>query len=279
VRRCYRVTIIPGVSQHDQLNRIIEILGPPPDYMVGQGKNAPKYFTPMKSEFDFNARLLRGSGTKVLTKDLSPTRGRIKYRLKTAEEYASDNKREVPVYRKYLKYNKLDDLILRHRISKQSLTNDDKEQEIQLRKCFLNFMKGLLNQDPWDRWTARQAAQHPFITGEPFTGSFKPPSDPKFKERRTAYLFLTSQQIRTPGNRKASPVEATSISPGASSTSNSNTVSVSSSQNTSTLTSFVSGATASAVTSSKQVSSSSPQFQMLQILRPLRLQTLRCQRQ
>ena len=40
---------------------------------------------------------------------------------------------------------------------------------------FINFLKGLLTLDPDLRWTAAQAAMHPFITGEPFQGDWTPP--------------------------------------------------------------------------------------------------------
>lgn len=36
----------------------------------------------------------------------------------------------------------------------------------------------MLDPDPTSRWTPRQAAAHPFITGEPFLGPFQPPADP-----------------------------------------------------------------------------------------------------
>lgn len=36
--------IFPGVSEHNQLSRIVEMLGPPPDFMVEHGGNTSKYF-------------------------------------------------------------------------------------------------------------------------------------------------------------------------------------------------------------------------------------------
>lgn len=50
----------------------------------------------------------------------------------------------------------------------------DKEMEIERRKCFVNFLYGLLTMDPRKRWTPEQAKEHPFITGNEFTGTFTP---------------------------------------------------------------------------------------------------------
>lgn len=36
--------IFPGVSEHNQLARIVEMLGPPPDFMVEHGANTAAYF-------------------------------------------------------------------------------------------------------------------------------------------------------------------------------------------------------------------------------------------
>jgi dual specificity protein kinase YAK1 len=41
------------------------------------------------------------------------------------------------------------------------------------RRAFVDFVEGLLNLDPIQRWSPQQAAKHPFITGEKFTGPFQ----------------------------------------------------------------------------------------------------------
>ena len=35
--------LFPGVSQHNQLSRIVGMMGPPPDIFI-EGKNGPKYY-------------------------------------------------------------------------------------------------------------------------------------------------------------------------------------------------------------------------------------------
>lgn len=46
----------------------------------------------------------------------------------------------------------------------------------------IDFIQGLLNQDPIRRWTPHQIRNHPFLTGEPFTGPFKPDAVPPFSK-------------------------------------------------------------------------------------------------
>lgn len=45
--------------------------------------------------------------------------------------------------------------------------------EMSNRRAFVDFVEGLLNMDPIKRWSPQQAAKHPFITGEKFTGKFE----------------------------------------------------------------------------------------------------------
>lgn len=41
------------------------------------------------------------------------------------------------------------------------------------RTAFINFVEGLLNLDPIQRWSPQQASKHPFITGEKYTGPYE----------------------------------------------------------------------------------------------------------
>lgn len=40
-------------------------------------------------------------------------------------------------------------------------------------------LQGILQIDPENRWTPWQALQHPFMTDQPFMGSFTPPPEPR----------------------------------------------------------------------------------------------------
>jgi hypothetical protein len=41
------------------------------------------------------------------------------------------------------------------------------------------WLQGILQIDPENRWTPWQALQHPFMTDQPFMGSFTPPPEPR----------------------------------------------------------------------------------------------------
>lgn len=43
------------------------------------------------------------------------------------------------------------------------------------RLAFIDFVRGLLNINPLERWSPQQAKLHPFITQQKFTGAFVPP--------------------------------------------------------------------------------------------------------
>jgi chemotaxis protein histidine kinase CheA len=186
--------LFPGISQHNQLSRIIEMFGPLPEYMVTNGKNGPKYFVrDSSSQFSAAGLLplqLGGSSSQS-------SQPKSKYRLKTPEEYAAEMKTEVPVLKKYLRYNRLDEIIMKCPLANKSkLTVAQKEEEVMRRQCFLNFLQGLFNLDPLTRWTAKQAFAHPFITNQPLSLPFVPPLDTRVNDRKAAYL-MQCQEKRT----------------------------------------------------------------------------------
>src|SRR2546429_4198589 len=43
------------------------------------------------------------------------------------------------------------------------------------RVAFIDFVRGLLNINPLERWSPQQAKLHPFITQQKYTGPFVPP--------------------------------------------------------------------------------------------------------
>ncbi|KAI4151186.1 MAG: hypothetical protein LQ340_003649 [Diploschistes diacapsis] len=47
------------------------------------------------------------------------------------------------------------------------------------RLAFTDFVRGLLNTNPLERWSPQQAKLHPFITQQKFTGPFIPPTNLK----------------------------------------------------------------------------------------------------
>src|SRR2546430_9382392 len=64
---------------------------------------------------------------------------------------------------------------------------------MQNRLAFIDFVQGLLNLNPIERWSPQQAKLHPFITGEKFTGKFTPPM-----QLKSSKPSATSQAISAP---------------------------------------------------------------------------------
>lgn len=61
------------------------------------------------------------------------------------------------------------------------------------RVAFIDFVRGLLNINPLERWSPQQAKLHPFITQQKYTGPFVPPMNVKSSQKSPAPG--TSQQI------------------------------------------------------------------------------------
>ena len=187
--------LFPGVSQHNQLSRITEMLGMPPDFLI-EGKKGLKYFTLNKQDQSNKDEFDRNNEKK---NDTNISINESKYRLKTAEEFAFESNTEVPELRKYLRYSKLDDVIMKCPYnSKTKLSPDQKQMESDKRKSFLDFLNGLFNLNPIERWTAKQAASHPFITNSKLVVPFVPPSDPKSKEKKFLYIELLQKNKPQP---------------------------------------------------------------------------------
>lgn len=193
--------LFPGVSQHNQLTRMVEMLGNPPDNMIG-GKNGSKYFkrnpaldnseSSSVGSIDGKTDSSGGSGSILWNINSKGEVVNSKFIIKTAAEYAAETHTEVPVLRKYLRYSHLDEVIMKCPLANKSkMTQEQKVEEMNKRACFLNFLQGLFRFNPFERWTAKQAASHPFITNAQYTGEFQPPVDPKVNERKLAYLIAT----------------------------------------------------------------------------------------
>jgi dual specificity protein kinase YAK1 len=155
--------ILPGVHEHDQLGRILEMIGPLPDWMLEKGIKSTKFFKVTA----------KPGGPRSSPPDSSTSEGnspRTVWEFKTRQEYINflteDEKQskggvaklEQQPTNRYFKKKKLEDIVMHH-----GVCNTKKERE-QL-GLFVHFLKGVLDPDPWKRWTAHQASMHPFLTG------------------------------------------------------------------------------------------------------------------
>mmetsp|Transcript_9637 Transcript_9637/g.14358 ORF Transcript_9637/g.14358 Transcript_9637/m.14358 type:complete len:539 (+) Transcript_9637:330-1946(+) len=124
------IPLFPGANEYEQVYRIVQLLGQPPDSLVEQGKIRDKFFV----------------------KDTN-------WRMKTREEYERDQKVTLQPYRAYTNLTCLEDLIyLDRRVPNEEFDTEN-------RAIFVDFLKGLLQIDPNKRWSAKQAIQHPFVQG------------------------------------------------------------------------------------------------------------------
>lgn len=62
------------------------------------------------------------------------------------------------------------------------------------RVAFIDFVRGLLNINPLERWSPQQAKLHPFITQQKFTGPFVPPMNLKSSSVNRSPAPGTQQQ-------------------------------------------------------------------------------------
>lgn len=156
--------LFPAESQYDLLQRMIQILGDqPPDYILRNAKNTSKYFKNTRAPIQEND----GIGGQHSS-----------YEFLMLDEYESREK-ETPAIGKHYTFGNLEQIITTYHV-KRGMSHEDMEEELYKRLVFVDFLKGLLNFDPIKRWTPRQASEHPFVTGEPFVGSFQPlPETPR----------------------------------------------------------------------------------------------------
>jgi dual specificity protein kinase YAK1 len=76
----------------------------------------------------------------------------------------------------------------------QASTSANIELEMNNRVAFIDFVHGLLNINPLERWTPQQARTHPFITQQKFTGPFQPQMHLKPSSSRSPAPGLQQQQ-------------------------------------------------------------------------------------
>ncbi|CAH7688172.1 CMGC/DYRK/YAK protein kinase [Phakopsora pachyrhizi] len=144
--------LFPGTSEYNQISRIIEMLGTPPTYMLEVGKQTLQFFDVVD---DFEG-------------------GRKTYTLKSIDQYSKEHHVQEQPSKRYFAQNTLEDIISQYPVLRKGLKPADLEKEKQNRIAFIDFVKGLLNINPIERWSPQQARLHPFILGEPLREPYVP---------------------------------------------------------------------------------------------------------
>ncbi|KAI9298493.1 kinase-like protein, partial [Neoconidiobolus thromboides FSU 785] len=143
--------LFPGTSEYNQLSRIVELLGNPPQYMLEFGKNSEEFFNKTNN----------GHGNKS-------------YQLKSIHQYSNEKGVEEAPSKRYFPLIPIPELIRTYPILKKNSTPLELQKENEERLKFTDFVLGFLTLNPIERWSPQQALLHPFVTGEPYRGHFKP---------------------------------------------------------------------------------------------------------
>jgi serine/threonine protein kinase len=164
--------ILPGVHEHDQLGRIEEMINKIPDWMLDQGSKATKYYVNFVARPTVNTNGASApGGVQPTGLAPAPTPPLPQWRMKTLPEFIrsldqSDiekkgglTKLQKPPGNRYFRKKSLSGILNLH-------SSNLPEDERILLAAFEHFLLGVLDPDPWKRWTAFQAVQHPFITGQ-----------------------------------------------------------------------------------------------------------------
>lgn len=182
--------LFPGVSDHDQLRVITDMLGPLPTSMLKNSFFLTKFYQKQEDNDEIEKK---ENNNKT-------------YVLKSAEKYASDINIEPTKSKKYFKHQHLEDIINAYP-TRGTAPKTEIDAEKNQRASFAHFLRGLLELNPNKRWTPRQAASHPFITGQPFDASFQPPQSLR-KCRVKAPMQAFSSNSLKPGTSTAPAVSA-----------------------------------------------------------------------
>ncbi|KAG5980504.1 hypothetical protein E4U55_003980 [Claviceps digitariae] len=163
--------LFPGSSEYNQVARIVEMLGNPPNWMIEMGKQAGAFFEKRQDEF-----------------------GRRTNHLKSMEQYAREHNTKEQPSKKYFQQSTLPDIIKSYPMPRKNMKQSEIDREMNNRIAFIDFVRGLLNINPLERWSPQQAKLHPFITQQKFTGPFVPPMNLKASSLNRSPAPGTQQQ-------------------------------------------------------------------------------------
>lgn len=107
--------LFPGTSEFNQITRIVEMLGMPPDHMLDKGKQTAHFFDQVADEY-----------------------GRRRWRIKSLERYAAEFKVQEQPSKKYFAASTLPEIIKQYPMQRKGLkeADVDKGEWIALRPRF-----------------------------------------------------------------------------------------------------------------------------------------------
>ncbi|RFU35849.1 hypothetical protein B7463_g498, partial [Scytalidium lignicola] len=165
--------LFPGSSEYNQVSRIVEMLGNPPNWMLEMGKQAGEFFEKRHDVDDY---------------------GRRTYHLKSIEQYSREHGTKEQPSKKYFQATTLPEIIRSYPMPRKNMKQSEIDREMNNRVAFIDFVRGLLNINPLERWSPQQAKLHPFITQQKYTGPFVPPMNLKSSSINRSPAPGTQQQ-------------------------------------------------------------------------------------
>ncbi|KAI0400884.1 kinase-like domain-containing protein [Xylaria palmicola] len=163
--------LFPGSSEYNQVSRIVEMLGNPPNWMIEVGKQAGDFFEKRQDEY-----------------------GRKSYHLKDINQYSKERGTKEQPSKKYFQASTLPEIIKTYPLPRKNMKPNEVEREMNNRTAFIDFVRGLLTISPLERWSPQQAKLHPFITQQKYTGPFVPPMNLKSSSLNRSPAPGTQQQ-------------------------------------------------------------------------------------
>lgn len=94
--------------------------------------------------------------------------------LKSPEQFALECNKEIRSAKKSYKYSTLTEII-QSLPFRSDISEQERQYEQNQRDSFIHFISGVMSLNPEDRWTAKQAIRHPFISGALFHADPLPP--------------------------------------------------------------------------------------------------------
>ncbi|KAI9049192.1 hypothetical protein LZ554_007039 [Drepanopeziza brunnea f. sp. 'monogermtubi'] len=165
--------LFPGSSEYNQVTRIVEMLGNPPNWMLEMGKQSGEFFEKRHDVDDY---------------------GRRTYHLKSMEQYSREHGTKEQPSKKYFQATTLPEIIRSYAMPRKNMKQSEIDREMNNRVAFIDFVRGLLNINPLERWSPQQAKLHPFITQQKYTGPFVPPMNLKSSSINRSPAPGTQQQ-------------------------------------------------------------------------------------
>lgn len=158
--------VFPGSSEYNQWCRIVESLGLPPAWMLDMGKNTSNCMDKL------------ANGQWVVRS------------IENQNRLFNANEKEG---KKYFASTNIHETIMSYPFPRRDMTPAEIKEELKEREALSDFVRGLLNYNPFERWTPHQAAMHPFISRQRFVGPYSPQVTPQVPQVQVSPIQHTPQ--------------------------------------------------------------------------------------